>query len=215
MTGPGVRVVVPMKPLARAKTRLTSVLSPAERGGLVLWLLGRVLDAARSAAGVGEVQVVGGDVAVADLCAGRRVGWAPDPGEDLNAALDAAAQATCAAGWGAMLFLPGDLPWLTGEDVSRLTSLAPAGRLVIVPGERGGTHALLLPCGLTFPFRLGADSFRRHTVEAARRGIAWTNLDLPRLRFDVDTPDDLERLLATEPSLRTGLPELGCPAACP
>jgi 2-phospho-L-lactate guanylyltransferase (CobY/MobA/RfbA family) len=54
---------------------------------------------------------------------------------------------------------------------------------------------LLDPPGALAP-RLGPDSLARHRAQAARRGVGETLLARPRLALDIDTPADLELLMA-------------------
>ena len=64
----------------------------------------------------------------------------------------------------------------------------------IAPDETGaGTNALYVrPPGL-LAFEYGATSCRRHLEQARARGARVERVDRPGLRFDLDTPDDLER----------------------
>ncbi|MCW2583898.1 MAG: cofC, partial [Klenkia sp.] len=81
-------VVVPVKRLGLAKTRLGPATTRAAHEGLVLALLGDTLEAALASPAVGTLWVVTDDprVAAAAVGAGARV--APDvPGAGLNAAL--------------------------------------------------------------------------------------------------------------------------------
>ena len=64
----------------------------------------------------------------------------------------------------------------------------------IAPDETGtGTNALFVrPPGL-LAFEYGVTSCRRHVEQARRLGARVEEIDRPGLRFDLDTPDDLER----------------------
>ena len=64
----------------------------------------------------------------------------------------------------------------------------------IAPDEAGtGTNALYVrPPGL-LAFEYGETSCRRHLEQARERGARAERIDRPGLRFDLDTPEDLER----------------------
>ncbi len=51
-----------------------------------------------------------------------------------------------------------------------------------------------VPISLPFQFSYGEGSFRRHAAEARRVGAALRVVRRADLAFDVDVPDDLDRL---------------------
>jgi 2-phospho-L-lactate/phosphoenolpyruvate guanylyltransferase len=80
-----------------------------------------------------------------------------------------------------------DLPCATTDELERLLESAPA----LVAAVDGTTNALALPDPAAFEPLYGRGSAKRFAhVLGARR------LELPGLRDDVDTPADLERVLA-------------------
>jgi 2-phospho-L-lactate guanylyltransferase len=201
VTDRGIRVVIPMKPLSLCKVRLTAVLDPRQRASLVLWMLERVATAALSATSIAEVVILGGDEPVQDLSRSLEARWQPDPEGDLNAALEGALRETCEAGWTGLLFLAGDLPLIDAVAIERLVESFGSTDIVLATGARGGTNAILCRCGVAFDFQLGADSFQRHLDQAARLGITPRRYESPRTFMDIDTPDDLERLLRDDPDM--------------
>jgi 2-phospho-L-lactate guanylyltransferase len=83
--------------------------------------------------------------------------------------------------------------------------------VAIVPADAGGgTNALLLyPPDVIAP-SFGPDSFAAHLRAAEAAGAAVQVVSDPALGFDLDTPDDLERL---DPTRLRELTELGRAAA--
>ena len=64
----------------------------------------------------------------------------------------------------------------------------------IAPDEAGaGTNALYVRPPDLLSFDYGGASCRRHLAQARARGARVDRVDRPGLRFDLDTPDDLER----------------------
>lgn len=80
------------------------------------------------------------------------------------------------------------------EEVPGRRSRHGSVRLVLAPGLRGGTNAILAPRGTAFRFQLGPASFARHREQAARLGVGWREVRRPGLELDVDLPEDLARL---------------------
>ncbi len=186
--------IVPMKPLADAKTRLWDDLPSLERQALVLLMLERVVTAAVGATARGACVVVGGDDVVREVAESSGARWAVDDTDGLNAALWSAMQAAYTAGAEATLFLPGDLPLITGDDVLALVDAGDhyAKAVCVRASSDGGTNALLQPAGTAFEPLLGQRSFEKHCQAATAAGAVLATPDLPRVAFDLDTRADYE-----------------------
>ena len=110
--------------------------------------------------------------------------------------------------------LPGDLPDLSVEALDELLMAADAGLaaaaggplVAIAPSDaRNGTNALLLcPPDIIAP-AFGPDSFEAHLRAAESAGAAVQVVSDAALGFDLDTPDDLERLDQARLGELTGL----------
>jgi len=190
------RVIVPHRGLEAAKTRLASVLSPAERGELAADLLRRVLRTVREA--VTDVVVISPSPALADLVEPLGARLVVQRGMGLNAGLDQARTEALADRIGALAVLHGDLPDLRVADVRALLRAVPQPRgVAIAPDAAGtGTNGLAMRPADAIPFRFGAGSGVAHREEAARAGIRLAIVDRPGLAFDLDTPEDLAQWLA-------------------
>ena len=97
-----------------------------------------------------------------------------------------------------MLFLPGDVPLVTPEELEIV--LEGFGRqdtpeLMIVPAsDLGGSNCIACSKPDCMEFGFGEDSFRRHLAIARRLGIEPSVAKLPGIGLDIDTPDDLRKL---------------------
>jgi len=118
-----------------------------------------------------DVQDAAGDALVVDEPGGQ--------GEALAAAL---AQLS-----GPVTIVNSDLPCATPADLEQLTAAAPA----LVAAHDGTTNALSLRDARDFEPLYGAGS-----AERFEQRLGAQRLDLPGLRDDVDTWDDLERVRA-------------------
>jgi 2-phospho-L-lactate guanylyltransferase len=183
-------IIIPAKPLARAKTRLATVLSPQERLDLSRHLFQRTLAIARQ---VGEVVVISRDSHVRRL-AKQAGAWAlVEAGTGLNEALRQAADWTLLRQAAGILILPGDLPRLSSEALREMINLgqkAPA--VVIAPCRREeGTNALLLRPPDFIEVAFGPGSFKEHQRLAQVRGLNPLIYRSPSLALDLDWPEDL------------------------
>ena len=176
-------MLVPLKALDRAKTRLADALTQPERAELMRELLEGVVGAVRDA-GVERITVV-----TAEPVEGYEV-W-NDRGLAWNDALAAAAAEIVTAP--VVAFVSADLPLLRAEEVEELLEATPARGIVIARALDGGTNAISMrPPGLV---RTHFGDLGSAAVHAAL-GVDHILLDLPGLAFDVDTPEDLARMQA-------------------
>lgn len=193
VNAPSLHVLVPMKPLASAMTRLADVASGPRRQSLVLTMLNRVLRAAVGAAGADACCVVGGDDVVWLSVASLGVRWAEDEGGGLNGALLATMGHSFADGASAVLILPADLPLITSDEVRAVivTSDRLTQTVGVAASRDGGTNALLIPARYAIHPAYGVDSFARHRglIEAA--GATLRTVDAPGIAFDLDTAEEL------------------------
>ncbi|MET7818239.1 2-phospho-L-lactate guanylyltransferase [Micromonospora zamorensis] len=189
MSQPRWAVVVPVKHLAAAKSRLRGALSGVPHEELALALAADTLRAVLACPAVAEVLVVTDDarVAAAGLGAGARV--LPDgPDAGLNAAFRHGAAGTT-AGW--VAGLTADLPALRPAELAGALLAAQNGREGVrrfvsdAPGT--GTVLLAAPPGVPLDPRFGVGSALAHAASGA---LPLTG-DWPSLRRDVDTAADL------------------------
>jgi len=193
--------IIPMKPLSRSKARLASTLAPGRRAALSFWMLERVARAIREAEGVSTGAVLGGDADVRALSEQLGLRWYADEAGDLNAALNGFYRSLAASDLGALVYVAGDLPGVQASDITSLLRAGDGADLVLVPGARGGTNALMVSTGVDFEFELGGESFARHQEQSRRKGLNARSFECAGLWADVDLPDDLRQLERSEPNL--------------
>ena len=206
-----------MKPLASAKTRLSSGLTPSERVALSRNLLRRVLraisgfDRGRPVDSLVEsTWVVGGDPEIRQVAEEEGATWYEEEGSDINDTLWLAFQRAFYAGKAA-LFLPADLPFLKTRDVhSMVGASGHLKNITLAPARQGGgTNGILVLPDMPHPFRplLGPESFKRHLAQATSLGLSVAIYYSPGLAFDLDTFDDLTAYEYMEPGLFRKLTE--------
>ncbi len=187
--------IIPVKPLTRAKSRLADVLSPEERQQLTEMLFRRVLTAVKAAPQVAGVLVISRDPRALSIARDMNAHTVQESGAlELNSALMRATQVV--GGWrgGAVLILPADLPFITPEDVSAMSTLGQEESTVVIATDQrnDGTNAMLVrPPGM-FAYAYGPGSFQRHQALAREAGATVRVYHSERLALDIDMPSDLE-----------------------
>jgi 2-phospho-L-lactate/phosphoenolpyruvate guanylyltransferase len=186
-----VGLIVAVKRLAAAKTRLAPVFSAPTRESVVLAMLVDTLTAAARVASVRSITVITPDEAAAAAAAelGAQVLADPTPEGDpdpLNSAI-AAAERVLAESLSNIVVLQGDLPALQTQELAEAIAAARHHKRSFVADRLGTGTAALCAFGATLDPRFGADSSARHRRSGAIELTgAW-----PGLRCDVDTPADL------------------------
>jgi len=187
-------VVVPSKSPDRAKSRLASVLSMAERRNLVLAMLGDVLATLAKSVGVEGIVVTSGEAAISALVASHGAElYSSDGDRDLSSALASTNGFLQQRGANAVMVAPGDIPLLGVSDVAAAVEAMGAGPTVILtPDNLGsGTNLLAMSSPELIPYLFGTNSFRRHASAARARDIEPIILERPGLGLDIDAPADL------------------------
>lgn len=212
-----VDLVITVKTLDRAKSRL---LGAADNGigdraaheALALALVRDTAAAASATPNVRKVLVVTSDPTVAETLAGDGVATTPDvPDLGLNAAVAYGADLLLRADPGSTVAaLQSDLPALRTEELAK--ALAEAGGRRAFCADRQGTGTTLLVAAAGGPLdpRFGPGSAAAH-VES---GAVLVGVDLPSLRCDVDTAEDLA-LAATLGVGRHTAAVVGMSSCCP
>ena len=198
----GVGLIIAVKQLSAAKSRLAEVLSPDARERLVLAMLVDTISAALGVPAVRSVTVVTPDPAAASTARelGANVVADPTPADHpdpLNNAI-VAASGRVSAGTSNIVVLQGDLPALrSGELSDALVTAARYPRSFVADRQCTGTSALFA-FGVALDPRFGKDSASRHRASGAvQLNGAW-----PGLQCDIDTPADLAqaRILGLGPA---------------
>jgi 2-phospho-L-lactate/phosphoenolpyruvate guanylyltransferase len=187
--------VIPVKVLARAKSRLAGLAGPS-RSALALAMAADTVSAAIACPAVCAVIVVTDDVEAASSLEGLgAVVVTDEPGDGLNPAL-AHGAVVAAARWpgSGTAALAADLPALRPGELGSGLRAAAAWPEAFVPDAAGtGTTLYTTRPGVGFRPRFGPGSAVRHRTAGAAELLLP---DAPGLRRDVDTPDDLRRAVA-------------------
>jgi 2-phospho-L-lactate guanylyltransferase len=188
-----------MRNLTGAKTRLGEALHEGDRAELALAMFTDVVTVCLDSGLFTEVRVVSGDSEV--HWHARELGAKPlaEPAtlSGLNDSLTFGQRYLARrVAVSELLILPADVPLVSAEDVRRvMESLGEtAARAVLVRARDGGTNALAMRPPEALPMRFGAGSADRHAEAAREATVELVELENEHLRFDVDSPEDVEAL---------------------
>jgi 2-phospho-L-lactate/phosphoenolpyruvate guanylyltransferase len=198
-------ILVPVKNLANAKQRLSSVLGPEARQELAQAMCADVLETLAHWQRRSAVTVVTSDPFAGDLAARLDFDVMPDdlnPGE--TGAIEMATVLCRDRGVDHTLVIPADIPLMEAFELDRIVEAAPQAGAVLVPDAAGrGTNAAFRSPADLFPLRFGNDSFLPHRAAAKATGLPCVVLELPSIALDVDRPEDLQALAAASGERRS------------
>lgn len=187
--------VVPLKNIRQAKQRLAPLLTPHERGELMLAMVSDVLDTLTHTPGLAGILLVSRAPEAAELA--HRFGtdlYAEAAGANLSESVQAAGGYLVAnKDANGTLIVPGDVPLITPPDV--VAVLADHQRLTLVPDCDGdGTNCIVSSPPNLIRYRFDGHSFKPHVEAAYGIGITPRIVRSDAFGIDVDTPRDLLRV---------------------
>lgn len=186
-----VGLIMAVKRLGAAKTRLAPAFATGSRGEIVLAMLVDTITAALSVPAVRTITVVTPDEVAARAARelGAHVLVDPTPHDHpnpLNNAI-AATEAAIRADTPNLAVLQGDLPALRSAELAEAIALARNSARSFVGDRHGTGTSALFGFGSDLDPLFGSQSARRHADSGAVELTgAW-----PGLRCDIDTPEDL------------------------
>lgn len=186
-----VGLIIAVKRLAAAKTRLAPVFSAPTREAVVLAMMVDTIRAALAVPALQSVTVVTPDLVAGDAAQelGAQVLTDPTPEGHRNPLNNAivAAEAVVSESSPNVVVLQGDLPALQPQELAEAITAARGYRRSFVGDRHGTGTSALFAFGASLEPQFGPDSARLHQHSGAIELTgAW-----PGLRCDIDTPDDL------------------------
>ncbi|WP_269618210.1 2-phospho-L-lactate guanylyltransferase [Zhongshania sp. BJYM1] len=207
--------LLPLKDFVQAKQRLTGCLTVSERRGLFHAMVEDVLTVLAAHSGFERIVVVSDDPAAQLLAEHYRIDcWSErDLGlSGLNGVVSAALNkmAVLTANEShpvAAMVVHGDLPLLGEQELNVLTAkhqllMKEHRSAVSIATDRHGLGSNILVCDpASVPaLAYGRDSCAIHYQEAVAMNLPAQIISLPGIAQDIDTQEDLSRLLALSPN---------------
>lgn len=186
---PDVGLIVAVKRLAVAKSRLSELFCAPDRERVVLAMLVDTLTAARAVTSVASITVVTPDPAAA--AAARDLGAIivddPTPAGHPDPLNNAIRVANALSRIPNVAVLQGDLPSLRTAELDAALAAARSHPRSFVADRQGSGTCALMAFGVPLDPMFGAGSAQRHR----QGGAVELTGDWPGLRCDIDTPHDL------------------------
>lgn len=189
----GIWAIIPIKQLQQSKSRLSFLLTAAERARLMRHLLTHLLDVVAQVPQIANTLVITPDEEVAQIVAQYPSAQiVPEATAGLNLAVTQAVGQATLAGASGVLVLPADLPFVQVADLVQMVTAVrqPYTMVICTDRKQDGTNALLLSPPQPFRFYYGVGSFAQHLAEAEAQNYQVLPLQLEGLTFDLDTEAD-------------------------
>lgn len=194
---PATFVIVPVKRLSEAKSRLAPLLSKNERRRFCLAMLKDVLVASRKTKDIHKTVVVSKDPDVLEFTKKCFACPLEESRYGLNQAIFEAINWCVRMSAKSTLILPADIPLILSQDLNKILLFGRGSSMVICPSRTGdGTNALLLNPPRAVMTFYGRRSYQRYVKEAFERRIPYYVHRSPRIALDIDTIKDLSDFVA-------------------
>jgi 2-phospho-L-lactate guanylyltransferase len=188
-------VIIPVKPLNRAKSRLATVLTPEQRHQLAESMLRHILEVVSQVPQVIGTLVISRDSKALSIARDYQAKTVQETGApELNAALTRATQVVASWGVDSILVLPADLPLVAPEDISGIIQTGRGFPAVVLATDQhqDGTNALFMRPPGVIPYAYGPGSYERHLKLAQDANIPAKTYFSERLALDIDMSSDLD-----------------------
>jgi 2-phospho-L-lactate/phosphoenolpyruvate guanylyltransferase len=186
--------ILPVKRLDAAKSRLAPHFDARQRLDLARALLEDALDVCGEADFL-RWHVLSGDASVRALAEQRGFLTLADPGSGgLNTALEHGIRSLRDVG--SVTIFPVDAPLATAADLQDIVDTGAISDVVVVPADRdAGTNGLYLSPPSVLDPHFGESSFSAYVRKAEEEGLRCSILPVEGLAIDVDTLEDVEKLV--------------------
>lgn len=194
--------LLPLKNFNFAKSRLSGLLSSAERRTLFLAMVRDVLSVLSKHPGLNGISLVSDDPYAKILAKEFKVECleeAPLNAAGLNGVVQAAVKVLSIRGIEDVMVVHGDLPMVNQAGLDYLLSVhrrLENNTMTIVPDRHlTGSNCILCRPATGFSFQYGEGSLRKHVEQAKALGMDAVIERIASIEIDIDTPEDIAYLL--------------------
>ncbi len=190
-----IAAIIPVKNIARGKSRLATVINKNQRQELIKYLLANTITELKKISLISEVTIITADRTAAMISKELKskliweTGWF-----GLNWAVMKGIKRSFLNGISTVLILPLDLPLVNAKDIVKFIHVNNRQTAItIAPDSKlEGTNALLVNSKVMIKMKFGSDSFRNHLREAKKNNLAIHTCAMDCFSFDLDNPEDYQ-----------------------
>lgn len=196
-----IAAVIPMKSLHSAKSRLSNILTAQQRKNLAMYLLDATIKEIKKSCIISEIIIVSNDKAVKNYSCLNNLKFIKDSEEGVNKAVILADNYCINNGINANIVIPHDLPFISAKEIDKICTMSNKYHkcIIICPSKRfDGTNILFRKPPDVIKTHYDDNSYMNHLKEAYKFKIPIESLDIVKLRFDLDTKEDLLELFPLE-----------------
>lgn len=196
-----IAAVIPMKSLHSAKSRLSNILTAQQRKNLVMYLLDATIKELKKSNFISEIIIVSNDKALKQYSCINNLKFIKDSDEGVNQAVILADKYCIDNGINANIVIPQDLPFISAKEIDEICTISNKYHkcIIICPSKRfDGTNVLFRKPPDVIKTHYDNNSYMNHLKEAYKFKIPIESLDIVKLRFDLDTKEDLLELFPLE-----------------
>lgn len=196
-----IAAVIPMKSLHSAKSRLSNILTAQQRKNLAMYLLDATIKEIKKSCIISEIIIVSNDKAVKNYSCLNNLKYIKDSEEGVNKAVILADNYCIDNGINANIVIPHDLPFISAKEIDEICTRSNKYHkcIIICPSKRfDGTNILFRKPPDVIKTHYDDNSYMNHLKEAYKFKIPIESLDIVKLRFDLDTKEDLLELFPLE-----------------
>lgn len=192
-----IAAVIPMKSLHSAKSRLSNILTAQQRKNLAMYLLNTTIKELKESNFISEIVIVSSDEAVKNYSSINNLTFVKDSDKGVNEAVILADKYCVDNGINANIVIPQDLPFISVKEIDEICTISNKYHkcIIICPSKRfDGTNILFRKPPGVIKTHYDNNSYMNHLKEASKFKIPIESLDIVKLRFDLDTKEDLLEL---------------------
>ena len=186
--------IVPVKPLAHSKSRLSGILNSDERMGLTVRLLKRTLETISHVPEIDKTLIVTNDPEVVTITKSFNFDVCVEENEcGMNRALDRGMGVLKRNQVQSAIILPSDLPFLTVREIQVMIKMGSESKAMVIAPDRKkqGTNAIYYYSLDKVDFEFGPMSYEKHLKSAKANGVTVCVIESDSFGLDIDLPEDL------------------------
>jgi len=194
--------IIPAKDFKKGKSRLSGIIEEKLRINIQKWMLENVLLSVTTCSLIDYTVVVSDSSEVLRIASQFKTTGIKSESYDLNEDLGKGIEWAKTNDAKSILIIPSDLPLLEKIAVTKIIERGiKLSSVIITPSPDGGTNSLFFLSKNIPNLSFGKNSFKKHWDGYMARNIEIFSYENKGLSFDLDTPENLKKLIEYKPDL--------------